>query len=365
MVLSDELMPPPFENAVKENNKKLVCDLLSGARPLPINIRNEASQTGLMISCAHNSVETVKEILVKYQELDNHTIDGTDTIGWTALHHVAKRGSLECAKLLIEHKAEIDATTDKNETPLHIAAQNSCYEIVQLLIEYKADINAKTDRKETALHIASKNNFCKIFQILIENKANIDATTDKNETPLHFAAQNSCYEIVQLLIDYKADINAKTNRKETALHKASKNNFFKIVQILIENKANIDATTDKNETALFLATKHNHPDIVEYLVENSCQLQTKAFSESHLIYNGELRKSGEFTALEAAVHYNFAEIAKFLLHLTRTNGLTEEELNGLLINAAENGSTQIANELLIYGVNVNYQGGTICKSFIF
>ncbi len=216
-------MPTPFENAVKESNKKLVHDLLSGSRPLPIDIRNGASQTGLMGACAFKAKETAEEILAKYQELENHTIEVTDTHGWTALHYAADSGSLECVKLLIEHKA------------------------------------------------------------------------------------------------------------------------------------NINATTNKNETALFLATKRNHLDIVEYLAENNCMLQTKAVYKKLEFFN----TNEEFTALLVAVGNNFVEIAKCLLsHLTRSKGLSEEELNQLLLKAVKEGRTKVAMELLFNGANVNTHEGT-------
>jgi ankyrin repeat protein len=180
MILSDKLMPTPFETAARKNNKNLVHDLISGARPLPIDIRNEASQTGLMISCAYNSVDTVQAILVKYQELQDYTIDGTDTLGWTALHHAAKSGSLKCVKLLFEHKAEIDATTDKNETALFLATKHNHLDIVEFLAEkncqlhtkalYKKPVKAwQTEEEEyfTALENAVQQNFVEIAKCLL------------------------------------------------------------------------------------------------------------------------------------------------------------------------------------------------------
>ena len=183
MILSDKLMPTPFETAARKNNKNLVHDLISGARPLPIDIRNEASQTGLMISCAYNSVETVQAILVKYQELQDYTIDGTDTLGWTALHHAAKSGSLKCVKLLFEHKAEIDATTDKNETALFLATKHNHLDIVEFLAEKNCQLQIKALYKKpvkeeeyfTALENAVQQNFveiakCLLFHLIRRNK---------------------------------------------------------------------------------------------------------------------------------------------------------------------------------------------------
>jgi hypothetical protein len=63
--------------------------------------------------------------------------------------------------------------------------------------------------------------------------------------------------------------------------------------------------------------------------------------------------------LFVAVRNNFVEIAKCLLsHLTRSKGLSEKELNQLLLKAVKEGHTKVATELLINGANVNTHEGT-------
>jgi ankyrin repeat protein len=172
-------MPTPFENAVKESNKKLVHDLLSGSRPLPIDIRNEASQTGLMVACVFKATETAEEILVKYLEFKNHTIEVTDTLGWTAIHYAADSGSLECVKLLIEHNANINATTNKNETALFLATEQNHLDIVEYLAENNCMLQTKAANKKlekystneefTALFVAVINNFVEIAKCLLSH----------------------------------------------------------------------------------------------------------------------------------------------------------------------------------------------------
>jgi ankyrin repeat protein len=219
MVLSDKLMPPPFETAVKENNQNLVHDLLSGARPLPIDIQNEASQTGLMISCAHNSVETVKVILVKCQELENHTIDGTDTLGWTALHYAAKSGSFECIKLLFENKAEIDATTDKNETALFLATKNNHPDIVEFLAENNCHLQTKVMYKKSVEHLW-------------------ETPKEKEFTALEVAVQHNFEETAKCLL-FHLTRTKKLNKYERSqlLSKAATNGQTKITIELLTNGA--------------------------------------------------------------------------------------------------------------------------------
>jgi ankyrin repeat protein len=136
-------MPPSFEAAIKENKSTTVHNRLIGSNGLPVDIRNKASQTGLMIACAEkNNSETVKVILDIHPDLE-----ATDTRGFTALHYAVQCGSLENVKLLFEHNADINvpgttldinATTNKNETPLFLAAKLNYPDIVEYLTETKA-----------------------------------------------------------------------------------------------------------------------------------------------------------------------------------------------------------------------------------
>ncbi len=188
----------------------------------------------------------------------------------------------------------------------------------------------------------------------------VDVPNEASQTGLMIAcASNKSCETVKVILDQNPNISAEDLQGWTALHYAAQCGSWECVKLLITNKAEINATTDKNETALFLATKHNHPDIVEFLAANNCQLQTKALYKKPVKYYWKTEKE-ELTALEVAVQHNFAEIAKCLLfHLTRSKTLDEEQLNELLLKAADEDHTKIAHELLINGANVNYHKGSV------
>jgi ankyrin repeat protein len=173
---TDQLLPPAVEIAIIENDSQTVHSVLTGCRPLPVDVRNKASQTGLMIACAHNkSCETLKVILDQSPNLS-----AEDLQGWTALHYAAQCGSWECVKLLIEHKAEINATTDKNETALSLATKYNHPDIVEFLIEnnfhlqikalYKKPVKVwETEKEEEfiALEVAVQQNFIEIAKCLL------------------------------------------------------------------------------------------------------------------------------------------------------------------------------------------------------
>ena len=70
--------------------------------------------------------------------------DHIDLEGWD-LHHAAKANSLDVARLLIEHGAEVDARDKGGWTPLHVAVPSfdtdlgRLHQLVRLLIEHGAN----------------------------------------------------------------------------------------------------------------------------------------------------------------------------------------------------------------------------------
>jgi ankyrin repeat protein len=194
-------MPTIFETIIKENNNEQVYNYLIGNRSLQVDICNKASQTGLMIACIFKAVETAEEIIEK-----NPNLNARDTLGWTALHHAAQSGSWECVKLLIENKAEIDATSDKNETALFLATKHNHPDIVEFLAEKNCHLQAKV--KFTALEVAVQNDFaeiakCLLFHLIRRNQLNEDQLNEL----LRKAAKEDHIKIAHELLISGADVN--------------------------------------------------------------------------------------------------------------------------------------------------------------
>jgi ankyrin repeat protein len=178
-------MPELLETAIMKNDWLYVEHGLNQFDPVPANCANEALQTGLMIASQHNSVKTVEVFLKTSTPFKNDdptfcNVNHVDASGWTALHYAAQSGSLECVKLLIEHKAEIDATTDKNETAVYLATEHNHPDIVEYLAENNCqlkteawcekDENSSIEKKAPALELAVKSNFeesakCLLFHL--------------------------------------------------------------------------------------------------------------------------------------------------------------------------------------------------------
>jgi ankyrin repeat protein len=77
--------------------------------------------------------------------------------GMTPLFLACSKEHTDMVKYLLNQNADVNITNYNNEAPIHIAVKNNNTEIVRLLIEHKAKIDAKTlsianscDNKEIA-----------------------------------------------------------------------------------------------------------------------------------------------------------------------------------------------------------------------
>ena len=63
--------------------------------------------------------------------------------------------------------AAIDARNGEGETPLLMAARAGNNEVVRLLVEHRADVNAADNLQHTALYYAGERGFTEIVELLL------------------------------------------------------------------------------------------------------------------------------------------------------------------------------------------------------
>ena len=93
--------------------------------------------------------------------------------------------TVEIARLLLEHGADVDAARGPGVTPLMSAAAAGRTECVKLLLEHGADPNARDlPDGRTALHRAALEEDPAIARALLEHGAEVNATDTRGNTPL-------------------------------------------------------------------------------------------------------------------------------------------------------------------------------------
>jgi len=140
-------------------------------------------------------------------------VNGPDRHGNTALMIAANRAELGALRQLLRSGAAVDA---KNEDALTALFFTDSRDIAKELIEHGADVNATSRFNITPLMVAVSYD-PPIVRLLIANGANVNAKDVNGVTALMLAALHGRANNVKILIEAGAHVNTKDNKGGTAL----------------------------------------------------------------------------------------------------------------------------------------------------
>ena len=295
-----------------------------------------------------------------------------DELKTTPLILAVQNGNLECVKILLKYKAEIEERGDYIDgyypccTPLFVAAANGGVDILSFLVESGADVNARSgdvDEQLTPLMIACENGKLHAVRYLIAGGAEVNLEDNSGYTALHYAAtiSNNNYTL-SCLIDSGANVNALTNDNRTPLMLACESG--NLVNCLLQSGAYVDFQDDDGQTALYLATysECNCFDNLSSLIRYGADFNTADIRKctplmrasqfcdveevTLLIEHGakvELQDQNGDTALHYAARVEKETSANFCKLLTAGASLLCENSQGLtpLLEASNRGNIEI------------------------
>jgi ankyrin repeat protein len=228
-----------------------------------------------------------------------------DIEGGTALAECAINGDTACARILLEHGAQIDQVSPMKCKPLFYAAQEGNSEMVRFLLKRNADVNDANYFSETALSAAVRRDKTAIVDLLIqESQKKINSSTivgalfaaidSSNEcmvkrllkggitydtlfehmgypvfTPLMYAAYLNRMEIAALLIGYGADVNYPRYFRYTALSAAISNGHVEMARFLLKQGADMKVPGDRADNPLSIAIGKNDTAMVKLLLSQN------------------------------------------------------------------------------------------------
>jgi ankyrin repeat protein len=297
-----------------------------------------------------------------------------DGRGTWPLHIASTRGDTGRARLLIEHKADVNFSG--YERALSTACRGGHIECARLLIEHTADVNFSG--YDTALSTACRGGHIECARLLIEHKA--DVNFFGHEPALSTACRDGHIECARLLIEHKADVNF--SGYEPALSTACRDGHIECARLLIEHKADVHANYGE---ALQNAIDGGHRGCVKLLLQlgvkmtgrHPVPLQVLHMMYDYAMYGGycvsEAQKAKldilleEFppfdvdaakdedsgrTALDVAVSYDMREPAQLLIDHKADVNATRNDLS-VLHWAVMRNSYRCAELLLQNGAGVN------------
>ena len=163
----------------------------------------------------------------------------------TLLHHVSHFGCLETAALLIERRANVNATcryngfATSNVCPIHMAASTGQTEVVQLLLDHGASINARDSAGRTPLYCAATAVKPDVIEVLLENRADPDIRTITGNSALH-ASTTQDHRCAEILLRHGANPNINEATGRRPLNLAALRRCHVVAELLIEHGADVN-----------------------------------------------------------------------------------------------------------------------------
>jgi ankyrin repeat protein len=275
--------------------------------------------------------------------------------GFSALLFAARGGFTECARILLDHGADIKLADPDHTSALVLAIINGHFDTAAFLLDRKADPNAADDYGRAPLFAAvdmrdlyqsnrpapketNKVEPMELIKMLLARGANPNAKLTKmiparavldfpdvmmgeGATPFLRAAKSSDIPLMQLLVDKGADPKATTKAGVTALMVAAgmghKNPIrggeqpIEAMQFCLDKGVDINAATDKTlNTALHGAAGQGTDNIVQFLADHGAKLDARD-DKGRTAMEVALGKGADAVGVE--VHQSTADLLRKLM----------------------------------------------------
>ncbi|XP_020297140.1 uncharacterized protein LOC109861755 isoform X2 [Pseudomyrmex gracilis] len=231
------------------------------------------NNTSSRLTCAvrEGNLERARELITSFGLSYSEAWLG----GYALLCDAIRKKHTQVIKLLLTNGSKVNGNTDKfDNTPLHFAVLNGDIEIVKMLLDRRANVNATTWQGTTPLHYAIENKKIEIAELLLNHGANVNASTKNGNTPLFLAVKRGHVDAVKMLMDRGSNVNAETWNGTTLLHYAIVTNEIKIAELLLNHGVNVNASTTSGNTPLYFAVKNRHVKGVTMLLDRDANINS-------------------------------------------------------------------------------------------
>ena len=363
-----------------------------------LNDQNNNGETAVMLACLYRQQDSVR-VLLEAGSGPNIPNDNGDT----CLHAVVMRGcSKKIIQALIDHGADVNATSRKHETALlgacfmknehaintllnagadpniaddtygdtclHMAVVQGCsIEVVQTIIDHGADVNATNKEHKTALLIACvKKTKLAIINILLNAGSDLNIVDDTyGDTYLHMAIIHRCsVEVIQAIIDHGADLNATDKEHKTALLSACVSKHEHAINIRLNAGSYLNiADNTFGDTCLHTAVREGCSiEVVQVMIDHGADVNAtnKAHETALLLACVKENEHAINVLLNAGTDPNIADDTDgdTCLHVAVIQRCSIEVVQAMIDHGADVNATDKAHEtaLLIACLNkMNWQ----------
>lgn len=195
------------------------------------------------------------KILFPDANLINEKVDN----GQPILSYFARTGNIDCAKWLLDLKANPNQRDARGFTPL-IFSVYSNLKMMDLLLENGAELNSETPDAGNALILAAEIGNLEAVQYLIGKGMNVNHLTKNRGTPLMHASIRGHDQVVSHLLKKGADPNLADVLNITPIMHAASNGHVVTVSLLIQYNADIHKKDYKGYTVIFAPSDARNPN---------------------------------------------------------------------------------------------------------
>ena len=210
-----------------------------------VNARDKNQATALLLACIHLKLKIAEGLLKNGADIQAVNIHGQNALHLVSqidFYNVLGPDHGELAMLSLKRGVDVNGRDKDERTPLHLASRKGDEVITKVLLNHRAQVNAKDTRGQTSLH-----------HVILGYQHYL---TDSREVPWERDRRyrlRSANRLAQQLLERGADVNAQNKDLETSLHLASRFRLHETARILLKHGADVNVKNSEGKSPLQLA----------------------------------------------------------------------------------------------------------------
>jgi ankyrin repeat protein len=259
-----------YFKAIKEGNEEEVSRLLD-ADPTLVEM-SSSWYTSLGIAAEARQLGMVK--LLVQRKADMNASGG---MGLAALHCAARGGLKEMVAFLLSKGAQARIRDGHGQTPLRHAFDMGQAGVMKMLLPHMGlqGLEERIEMKWTPLMEACGEGKVGLVREIVQHMGlqELEERDNKERTALHWAAFGGYNEVVAILMDKGAQAGIRDANDVTPLMWAASRGHLGVVQLIVQHTGGqgLDATDKCDKTALHWAAEGGHEAVVTFLLSQGAQ----------------------------------------------------------------------------------------------